>query len=96
MASGAVGEGSASGEASGSGMLSGGLPALDPGARVEDARGRLIGRVQSVRRNAEGQVESVAVAVGRRTATLPAGNFSADGNVLVSAMGKGAVEKAGE
>lgn len=89
--------GSASG--SGSGALSLGnaaLPALDPGARVEDARGRLIGSVQNVRRDAAGQVEAVDVAVGRRIATLPAANFTAQGDVLVSAMDKGDVKDAAE
>jgi hypothetical protein len=31
----------------------------------------------------------MVVAVGDRTAILPAGNFSGSGDVLVSAMGKG-------
>lgn len=70
------------------------LPALDPGARVEDARGRLIGRVQQVRRNAQGRVEAIDVAMGRHVASLPAANFSVDGDMLVSAMGKGEVKDA--
>ncbi|WP_422057870.1 hypothetical protein [Sphingomonas sp.] len=57
--------------------------------RIENARGRLVGRVQEVNRNARGRIESLAVRVGDRVATLPASNFSADGDVLVSAMGKG-------
>jgi hypothetical protein len=70
------------------------LPALNRGARVEDAKGRLIGSVQRVNRTARGRIESVTMRVGDRLATLPASNFSADGDVLVSAMGKGAVKDA--
>ena len=100
-ASGSTGNGGASGSASGGGegmlSLSGtSAPALDPGTRIEDARGRLIGRLERVNRNARGRLESLAVRVGDRVATLPASNFSADGNVLVSAMGKGAVKNAAE
>lgn len=61
---------------------------------VRDVSGEAIGRVQSVRRNAAGRVESVTMAVGRRVTTLPADNFSVQGNVLVSAMGEGEVKRA--
>lgn len=70
------------------------LPALNPGSTVRDAKGEAIGRVQSIRRNAVGRVESVTMAVGRRVATLPADNFSVQGDVLVSAMGEGQVKRA--
>lgn len=100
MANGAVGNGSASGSGSGEGAFSlmggGALPALNPGSTVRDAKGEAIGRVQSVRRNAAGKVETVTMAVGRRTATLPAGNFSVQGDVLVSAMGEGQVKRAAQ
>lgn len=102
--------GSASGSGSGSGSADGGsafgsvegssaatgnvASALEPGARVEDARGRLIGKLQQVNRNARGRIESLDVLVGRKVATLPAGNFSASGDVLVSAMSKGEVKDA--
>lgn len=70
------------------------VSALEPGARVEDGRGRLIGKLQKVNRNARGRIESLDVLVDRKVATLPAGNFSASGDVLVSAMGKSAVKDA--
>ena len=73
---------------------SGAIPALNPGQTVRDARGEAIGRVQSVRRNAAGRVESVTMAVGRRMVTIPADNFSVQGDVLVSAMGEGQVKRA--
>ncbi|MCW4462706.1 hypothetical protein OK349_13400 [Sphingomonas sp. BT-65] len=98
-ASGSADGGSAFGSAEGSGMASAtGNPAaaLKPGARVEDARGRLIGKLQQVNRNARGRIESLDVLVGRKVATLPVGNFSASGDVLVSVMSKGDVKDAAE
>jgi hypothetical protein len=65
---------------------------VSPGMVVEDARGRTIGTVQSVRTTANGVVDTVLVEVGNRTAALPAANFSGSGNALVSAMGKGEVK----
>lgn len=93
------GSASGYGSAEGEGALSAaGNPAaaLEPGARVEDARGRLIGRLQRVNRNARGRIESLDVAVGRKVATLSASNFSASGDVLVSAMSKGEVKDAAQ
>ncbi|KQM36596.1 hypothetical protein [Sphingomonas sp. Leaf10] len=88
------GSASGSGEGALSLMGSGAIPALNPGSMVHDAKGEAIGRVQSVRRNAAGKVEAVTMAVGRRTATLPADNFGVQGDVLVSAMGEGQVQRA--
>ena len=53
----------------------------------------MIGTVQSVRTTASGAVEAVTVAVGNRLASLPAGNFSGSGDVLVSQMGKAEVAR---
>lgn len=95
-AGGSAGNGGASGGASGNGLVSldaASPQALAPGARIEDARGRLVGRVQQVRRDAQGRVEAVDVAVGRQVSTLPATSFSADGDVLVTGQGNGAVSK---
>lgn len=102
--------GTASGAASGAGSLGGGTLALagsaaangsgsfpvSLGMPVRDAKGRLIGTVESVRSTGRGAVQQVLVKVGDRTATLPAANFSGSGNALVSAMGKGEVKKAAE
>jgi hypothetical protein len=59
---------------------------------VTDAKGHVIGTVSTVRSTAQGSVQQVMVAVGNRTATLPAANFTGSGNVLVSAIGKGEVK----
>lgn len=98
-ASGSAGGDGAYGSAEGSGAATATgnvASALEPGARVEDARGRLVGKLKQVNRNARGRIESLDVQVGRRVATLPAGNFSASGDVLVSAMSKGEVKDAAE
>lgn len=89
-----------SGTAAGGGMLAlsgqgGGIP-VAPGMAVNDARGRAIGTVESVRSGANGAVQRVLVHVGNRVADLPAANFSAGGDALVSAMGRGAVKNAAE
>jgi len=75
--------------ASGSGMFD-----VAPGMDVTDAKGRVIGEVVGVASNARGIVQSVVVEVGSRTATLPAGNFTGSGNVLVSGMSKGEIKSA--
>ncbi|MEH3046199.1 hypothetical protein [Sphingomonas adhaesiva] len=89
-ANGSAGNGGASGQAGGNGLVS--LDAaspqeLAPGARIEDARGRLVGHVRQVRRDAQGRVEAVDMAIGRQVSTLPAASFGADGNVLVTGTG---------
>jgi hypothetical protein len=66
---------------------------VSPGMAIEDARGRTIGEVQSVRTTANGMVDSVIVEVGNRTASLPAANFSGSGDVLVSALSKGELKQ---
>lgn len=43
-----------------------------------------------------GTVRSVLVRVGKKTADLPAANFSGSGSALVSAMGKGDVKDAAQ
>ncbi|WP_448659789.1 hypothetical protein ACPVPU_04515 [Sphingomonas sp. CJ99] len=69
------------------------VPALNPGMRIEDARGRLIGKLRSVNRDSQGNIESIGVGMGDRVHMLPADNFTLSGDVLVSAMGKGEVRK---
>lgn len=102
--------GTASGMANGAASLSGGVLALtgsaaangggsfpvSAGMPVQDAKGKLIGTVQSLRSTSRGAVQQVLVKVGDRTATLPAANFTGSGNALISAMGKGEVKKAAE
>ncbi|MFN3775037.1 MAG: hypothetical protein ACK4SP_04665 [Sphingomonas parapaucimobilis] len=78
----------------GSGAAQGGAFPVDTGMVVNDAQGRAIGAVQSVRTNARGAVERVLVKMGDKVANLPAANFSGSGNVLVSAMGQGDLSSA--
>src|SRR3546814_16354788 len=72
-----------SGAANGSGMF-----AVSPGMTIQDARGKVIGTVQSVRANGQGGVQAVIVESGNRVAELPAANFTGPGNALGSAMGR--------
>ncbi|MBY8820911.1 hypothetical protein [Sphingomonas colocasiae] len=79
--------------ATGSGAASGaGNFAVQPGMMVEDAKGRAIGTVQSLRTSADGTVTALLMTVGDRSVALPAGNFTASGDALVSAMSKGEVK----
>jgi hypothetical protein len=101
----AAGQGSGSGSVGyGDGALSGtgewaGSVAkninIAPGTLIEDARGRVIGAVQDIRTNAKGAVQMILVRVGDAQALVPVGNFSVsgDGSALVSAMGKGQLQK---
>lgn len=88
MFQGSLGQLAASGSAA---AQAAGSFAVAPGMIVEDARGRAIGEVTSLRSTANGTVSSVVMAVGDRQVALPADNFSASGEGLVSAMGRGAV-----
>lgn len=98
-----AGNGAATGGAgAGSGMLAltgsaaaqgSGSVDMQPGMNVVDARGRAIGTVRALRNEADGRVRDVLVQVGDRVATLPAANFSGEGNVLVSAKGRSAVQR---
>ena len=86
MASGSLGQLVASGSfaASKSGNF-----AIEPGMPIEDAKGRTIGYVQSVKQTKQGVVEAVTVETGNRMATLPAASFSGEGDALVTGMTKG-------
>ena len=104
-----AGSASASGSGSASGAFQGGAGQLaaagsaaattagaisvSPGMIVRDTSGRAIGRVQAVRARANGMIDHVVVRAGDRLATLPDDNFSASGNVLVSAMGEADVRR---
>lgn len=99
--------GAGAGSANGSGTLGNGMLALAgsaaaqgagsvdvrPGMNVVDAKGRAIGTVRALKSEADGRVRDVLVQVGNRVATLPAANFSGEGNVLVSAMARSAVSR---
>ncbi|WP_417595265.1 hypothetical protein [Parasphingorhabdus sp.] len=72
----------------------GGMFAVAPGMPIEDPKGRVVGYVQSVQQTGSGVVQSVVVEAGDRTAVLPAANFAGSGDVLVTAMSKGAIKNA--
>lgn len=91
MASGSLGQLAASGSAAANGT---GMFAIEPGMPIEDAKGRTIGYVQSVKQTKQGVVQAVTVETGDRLATLPAANFSGSGDALVTGMTKGQLTSA--
>lgn len=93
MAMGNLGQLAASGSTA---TNAGGMFAIAPGMPIQDAKGRVIGHVQSVRSTGAGVVKSVIVEAGNRTAELPAANFAGSGDVLVTGMSKGEIEKASQ
>lgn len=96
-ASGAAASGTGTLALAGSAAASGaGAFPVSPGMVVTDAKGRLIGTVQSVRTSGTGAVQQVLVRVKDKTAALPAANFTGSGDALVSAMGRGEVRKTAE
>jgi hypothetical protein len=91
MAGGSLGQLVASGSAAANGA---GNFSVEPGMPIEDAKGRTIGYVQSVKQTKQGIVQAVTVETGNRLATLPAANFSGQGNALVTGMTKGELSSA--
>jgi hypothetical protein len=101
--------GNANGAASGSaGYASGALAAagsaassaqgafsVQKGMNVLDTSGDKIGTVRQVIANGQGQVQQLLVKVHGAQATLPASNFSANGNgnAVISAMGQGTIRQ---
>jgi hypothetical protein len=71
-----------------------GMFAVTPGMPVTDARGKVIGTVQSVGTTTRGRVQQLRMKVGDKIATLPASNFAGTGNTLVSTLGKADLKKA--
>jgi hypothetical protein len=70
-----------------------GFASVAPGMGVVDSAGNAIGSVRQVVADARGRVQQVLVTTDEGTALLPAANFSAAGNLLVSGMSQGKVEK---
>ncbi|MBB3991688.1 hypothetical protein [Croceicoccus naphthovorans] len=81
--------GSAAAQADGAFAIASGTPVSGPD-------GNTLGAVSHVVANAQGQVEQVLVNVDGMNALLPAGNFSASGDALVSAMSEGEVRQVAE
>lgn len=88
---GSLGSASGSGTASGAGesgfQVTRGMPVLAPD-------GVRIGKVRQLFTNARGEVQEMLVKVGDGTALLPASNFSAKGNAVMSAMTEGQIQQA--
>lgn len=91
--SGALGPISGKGDASGAGQggfqVTRGMPVLAPD-------GERIGKVRQLFTNGRGEVQQMLVKVGDTTALLPAGNFSASGNAVMSAMTEGQIQQAAQ
>lgn len=90
MFSGAAGQlalaGSAAGQAAGTFDISRGMP-------VTDDDGDRIGVVKQVIADGRGRVQQLVVQTEDGPATVPAGNFTGSGSLLISAMGEGKLEK---
>lgn len=88
---GAGGPLSGSAEGSGNGdaafTVTKGMPVLSPD-------GERIGRVRQVISNARGEARQILVKVDGQMATLPAANFSASGNAVMSAMNESQIKQA--
>jgi hypothetical protein len=80
-------EGGASGAGEGGFRVTSGMPVLAP-------NGERIGKVRQLFTNGRGEVQQMLVKVGNSTALLPASNFSANGNALMSAMTEGQIQQA--
>jgi hypothetical protein len=87
---GALGPITGSGEAGGSGsggfQVTRGMPVLAPG-------GARIGKVRQVFNNSSGEVQQMLVTVGNQRALLPATNFTAHGNSVLSAMTESQIQQ---
>lgn len=82
------------GSASGSGAADGGFT-VTRGMPVLSPDGERIGKVRQVISNARGEAQQLLVKVDGQLATLPAANFSASGNAVMSAMGEGEIKQVG-
>lgn len=69
---------------------------LKPGSQIYDMAGEKIGKVKEVVADAKGRVTALVVKVNNTTATLPAADFAANGNVLVTAMSQAQIVASGE
>lgn len=69
---------------------------LKPGSQLFDMTGEKIGKVKEVVADAQGQVTALVVKVKDTTATLPAADFAANGDVLVTAMSQAQIEAVGD
>lgn len=68
---------------------------LKQGTAVYAASGQRIGKVREVRTDVYGYVTAMLVKVDGQETWLPAGNFSANGTMLVSAMSQSQIKRTG-
>lgn len=68
---------------------------IKSGTQLYDMAGEKIGKVKEVVADAQGRVRALVVKVDDTTAMLPAANFAANGDTLVTAMSEGQIEAAG-
>ena len=68
---------------------------IKSGTQLYDMAGEKIGKVKEVIADAQGRVRALVIKVDDTTATLPAANFAANGDVLVTAMSEAQIEAAG-
>lgn len=69
---------------------------LKPGTQLFDMTGQKIGKVKEVVADASGRVKALVVKVKDTTATLPAADFAANGDALVSVMSASQITATGE
>ena len=69
---------------------------LKPGSQLYDMTGEKIGKVKEVVADTKGRVTALVVKVKDITATLPASDFAANGDVLVTAMSQGQIVATGD
>lgn len=83
------GEGDTSGASQGGFQVTRGMPVLAPD-------GERIGKVRQLFIDGRGEIQQLLVKVGDTAALLPAGNFSASGNAVTSAMTEGQIRQAAQ
>ncbi|MFM5916926.1 MAG: PRC-barrel domain-containing protein [Novosphingobium sp.] len=69
---------------------------VKPGTQLADMTGEKIGKVKEVVADARGQVKALVVKVKDTTTMLPASDFAANGDVLVTAMSEAQIVAKGE
>ena len=69
---------------------------LKPGSQLYDMTGEKIGKVKEVVADAKGRVTALVVKVKDTTATLPAADFAANGDVLVTATSQAQIVATGD
>ena len=82
-------DGSAAGDAAGTFDVK-------PGTQLYDLSGEKIGKVREVYADGSGRVKGLLVKSGDTTALLPASNFAASGNALVTTLSEAQIASAGQ